>query len=299
MLLSLFNLRYGIIFYQITYTLINQRTRSMPELPEVETTLRGIRPHIIGQKIANVIVRQPTLRWPIPTDLKHQLKDQVVLKLSRRGKYLLFEFKTGTLILHLGMSGHLRILLEPISPQKHDHVDLCLENKKCLRFTDPRRFGALLWTSAHPLSHSLLSSIGPEPFAAAFNGDYLFQQSRKKTLAVKSLIMDSKIVAGVGNIYATEALFKAHIRPHAPAGKLSMEQYQALAAAIKHILKKAIKKGGTTLKDFLKSDGAPGYFGIQLKVYGRGGKPCLRCKTILTALRIGQRSTVYCKKCQY
>jgi formamidopyrimidine-DNA glycosylase len=271
----------------------------MPELPEVETTLRGIYPHIIGQKVSKIIVRHPTLRWPIPVDLDQQINGRILNRLTRRGKYLLFEFKTGTLILHLGMSGRLRVLTEPVPPQKHDHVDLCFKNKTYLRFTDPRRFGALLWTSDHPLSHPLLSSIGPEPFTDAFGGDYLFQQSRKKKASVKSLIMDSKIVAGVGNIYATEALFEARIRPQTAAGKLTVIQYQALAQAIKKILKKAIEKGGTTLKDFLKSDGGPGYFSIELKVYGRGGKPCARCKTPLIAMRTGQRSTVYCKKCQY
>lgn len=270
----------------------------MPELPEVETTLRGIKPHILGQKVIDLIVRHPHLRWPIPADLKKHLKGQTVRALHRRGKYLLFEFKTGTLILHLGMSGRLCVLSKPISAQKHDHVDIHLANHKYLRFTDPRRFGALLWTSEDPMTHPLLSVIGPEPLSAAFNGDYLHLKSRGRKVPVKSFIMNSAIVAGVGNIYATEALFQAGIHPHQSAGKISLVKFQTLATAIKCVLEKAIEKGGTTLKDFMKSDGSPGYFRIELKAYGHGGEPCPRCGTTLTSTRIGQRSTVYCKKCQ-
>jgi formamidopyrimidine-DNA glycosylase len=271
----------------------------MPELPEVETTLRGIKPHIIHQEIVTVIVRQPRLRWPIPTDLKQQLEGQTLQKLTRRGKYLLFTFPTGTLILHLGMSGSLRVLAQAMPPQKHDHVDIGFANQIYLRFTDPRRFGALLFTRENPHSHSLLMHIGPEPLSQFFSGDYLWEQASGKKLPVKTFIMDGKILAGVGNIYATEALFQARLHPHKSAGKVTREQYQKLAQAIKTILQKAIKKGGTTLKDFQHSTGKPGYFRIELQAYGRHQKPCLRCQTYLKAIRIGQRTTVFCPLCQH
>lgn len=270
----------------------------MPELPEVETTLRGIKPHVAGQSIKEIIVRFPTLRWPIPKQLNKLLKNQPLLNLRRRGKYLLFEFTPGTLILHLGMSGRLRVLTEALPPKKHDHVDIVFTNGTYLRFTDPRRFGALLFTKDDPNDHPLLKHLGPEPLTAKFTGNYLYTKAEGRKIPLKSFIMDSKIVTGVGNIYATEALFAAKIKPHKPAGKVSLEQYQALAASIKMILKQAITKGGTTLKDFMKSDGSPGYFSIELQVYGKSGKPCPRCSTTLTASRLGQRSTVYCSACQ-
>lgn len=270
----------------------------MPELPEVETTLRGIKPHLVGQKVINVTVRHPRLRWPIPSDIKNHLEGQTIRRLYRRGKYLLFEFKHGTMILHLGMSGRLCVLSKPTPAQKHDHVDIHFANHRYLRFTDPRRFGALLWTSEDPMTHPLLAIIGPEPLSKDFDGDYLYHQSRNRKVSVKSFVMNSAIVAGVGNIYATEALFQAGIHPHLSAGKISREKYQTLATAIKQILKKAIEKGGTTLKDFMKSDGTPGYFRIELKVYGHGGEPCPHCHTKLASTRLGQRSTVYCRKCQ-
>lgn len=270
----------------------------MPELPEVETTMRGIKPHLVRQKVVDVVVRHPRLRWPIPTNLRAKMQGQILRRIRRRSKYLLFEFDHGTLILHLGMSGRLRILSSSVAPQKHDHVDILFANGKYLRFTDPRRFGALLWTDHPPETHPLLSDIGTEPLTMAFNGDYLCEKARGKKIPVKSFLMDSKIVAGVGNIYATEALFYARIRPQSPAGKISEVQYQKLAAAVKSVLKKAISKGGTTLKDFTRSDGKPGYFYLELKAYGQGGKPCPRCKTIMKSVRIGQRSTVYCPICQ-
>lgn len=270
----------------------------MPELPEVETTLRGIKPHIIDQKITDVIIRHYQLRWPIPADIRERLRDQVVKKIYRRAKYILFEMDNGTFILHLGMSGRVRILSEPVAAGKHDHVDIYFSNQKYLRFTDPRRFGALLWTSENAGKHPLLIKIGPEPLSSDFDGQYLWEQARRRKVPVKSFIMNSHVVAGVGNIYAVEALFQAKIKPQKPAGKISLAQYQDLAAAIKIILKNAIEKGGTTLKDFMKSDGTPGYFSIQLQVYGRGGKPCVNCGTKLKATRMGQRSTVYCSVCQ-
>lgn len=270
----------------------------MPELPEVETTLRGIKPHLIQQAIVEVIVRHPRLRWPIPAHLTRLLSGQVLRELQRRGKYLLFRFDAGTLILHLGMSGSVRVLTENVAPQKHDHVDIRFANQKILRFTDPRRFGALLFTPEDPLQHPLLASIGVEPLTADFNGDYLWQRARKKKQPVKAYIMDGKIVAGVGNIYAAEALFQTRLRPQTPAGKVSRAHYQTLAKVIKTILQKAIEKGGTTLKDFTRSDGTPGYFSMELQVYGRGGKACQRCRTTLKSITIGQRNTVYCPQCQ-
>jgi formamidopyrimidine-DNA glycosylase len=269
----------------------------MPELPEVETTLRGISPHVSGQKISNVIVRCKQLRWPIP-NLKKYLLGQTIKRLWRRGKYILFEFEAGTLILHLGMSGRLRIFSKPMKAQKHDHVDIYFENNKFLRFTDPRRFGALLWTTDDPQTHGLLATIGPEPLDPLFNGDYLWQKSCKKKATVKAFLMDSKTIAGIGNIYATEALFQACINPQKPAGKISRVQYQQLVEALKMILQNAIAKGGTTLKDFTNSEGAPGYFSIELKAYGQGGNPCPRCHTTFRCIRIAQRSTVYCPQCQ-
>jgi formamidopyrimidine-DNA glycosylase len=270
----------------------------MPELPEVETTLRGITSFVNKQRITKVIVRHPRLRWPIPEEIKSGLCGQFIHDIKRRAKYILFYCDSGTMILHLGMSGRLRILNEAVDAGKHDHVDICLENGYYLRFTDPRRFGALLWTEGNPEEHPLIASIGPEPLSKIFNGEYLWKESRKRKVPVKSFIMDSHTVAGVGNIYATESLFMASIHPQKPAGSIDRKQYDLLAEAIKKILKQAIKKGGTTLKDFRKSDGAPGYFSQKLQVYGNAGKPCLRCKTKLQSIRIAQRSTVYCPKCQ-
>jgi formamidopyrimidine-DNA glycosylase len=270
----------------------------MPELPEVETTLQGIKRHLMKHKVTDVIIRHPTLRWPIPVELPRLIIKQTIKNISRRGKYILFEFANGTMILHLGMSGRVRVLSEKLPPQKHDHIDICFNNNKYLRFTDPRRFGALLWTSEDPNAHVLLAHLGPEPLTKNFDAEYLWSAATKRKVPIKSFIMDSKIIVGVGNIYATESLFRAKISPLASAGKISLEKYKKLVQAIKAVLSEAITQGGTTLKDFSKSDGSPGYFSIKLKVYGRGGKPCVRCKTILTLIRQGQRSTVYCEKCQ-
>lgn len=270
----------------------------MPELPEVETTINGIKPFILHRKIKEVIVRHPRLRWPVPTDVMQKLKGHVVQAVTRRAKYILISFPHGTLILHLGMSGRLRILKENVPPQKHDHVDMVFANKTILRFTDPRRFGAVLWTEENIELHDLIKHIGPEPLSSAFTGDVLWQRAKNKSAPVKSFMMDAHTVAGVGNIYATEALFMARIHPKRAAGKVTREQYQLLAHAIKKILKKAITKGGTTLKDFSQSDGKPGYFSMELSVYGRAGEPCVVCKTKLKNIKLGQRSTVYCAKCQ-
>lgn len=270
----------------------------MPELPEVETTLNGIKPYSEQQKITAVIVRHHGLRWPIPKNINTLVKNQLVQIIERRGKYLLFRTTKGTIILHLGMSGSLRVLTQPTPAGKHDHVDIEFANHKILRLTDPRRFGAFLWTEEDPYFHPLLKHLGPEPLSKEFSGKYLWQRAQKRKVPIKSFIMDSKIVVGVGNIYASEALFAAGIHPESPTGKISAERFEVLVKEIKKILRIAIKKGGTTLKDFLKSDGKPGYFSQHLKVYGRAGLPCVECGTELKELRLGQRSTVVCEKCQ-
>jgi formamidopyrimidine-DNA glycosylase len=270
----------------------------MPELPEVETTLQGIKPFVLKQKIQSLIIRHHGLRWPIPPHLPDLLKGHIIQQIWRRGKYLIFQTTQGYLLLHLGMSGSLRILAHDAPAKKHDHVDILLANGNVLRFHDPRRFGALLWTSENPDMHALLINLGPEPLDSSFSGEYLWKKSRNRKTSVKTFIMDSKIVVGVGNIYAAESLFDAKLLPKKIAGKISLKQYQALARSIKKILKAAIKKGGTTLRDFVNSDGNKGYFSIQLKVYGRGGKQCLTCATTLKQIRQGQRTTVYCPQCQ-
>lgn len=270
----------------------------MPELPEVETTARGIAAHILQQQITEVCIRHEQLRWPIPKSLKQTLLGQRVKAITRRGKYILLELDQGTLIVHLGMSGSIRMLSTKQTPQKHDHVDLIFANNICLRFTDPRRFGALLWTENDPNQHVLLKTIGPEPLTADFDGEYLWTVSRRRKVAVKNFLMDSKIVAGIGNIYAVEALFLAGIRPQTPAGKISRKSYTAIAQSVKKVLTQAIKQGGTTLKDFINPSGKPGYFSVALKVYGRGGEPCLQCHQPLKSTRTGQRATVYCARCQ-
>lgn len=271
----------------------------MPELPEVETTVRGIAPHIKQQIIFKVVVRQYQLRWPIPADIQQILSAKTIVDVDRRGKYILLKIDMGAIIIHLGMSGHLRILTKDLRPDKHDHVDIVFQNKKILRFTDPRRFGAFLWVEGNPDNHPLLKSLGLEPLTKKFSGKYLQSQAKNRAVPIKSLLMDNKVVTGIGNIYATEALFAAGIHPAAPAKSLSLEQLDRLAKSSKQILQHAIKRGGTTLKDFLNSNGKPGYFSNQLKVYGRDGLSCLTCSSILQLMKIGQRSTVFCKRCQH
>ncbi len=270
----------------------------MPELPEVETTRRGIAPHIIEKRIKKAIIRNPNLRWPVTENMADILKGQVIKGVDRRGKYLLLSLTEGTLLLHLGMSGHLHLLESACQPQKHDHIDILFEGGLCLRFRDPRRFGCFIWTKEAPYEHPLLKSLGYEPLSNDFNGTYLWNASRDKKVAVKNFIMDSHILVGVGNIYATESLFSAGIHPKRAAGRISKARYDALAKAIKAILKHAIEAGGTTLKDFLSSEGKPGYFKQALKVYGRAGEPCVQCGTNLSQCRLGQRGTVYCSQCQ-
>jgi formamidopyrimidine-DNA glycosylase len=270
----------------------------MPELPEVETTRRGIEPHITNRIVADVIVRQPKLRWPVPRGLKQRLSGHCVQRVERRAKYLLLTFDHGTLIMHLGMSGSLRIVPTTEKPGKHDHVDIVLDNRTALRLTDPRRFGAVLWTVKDPAQHELIASLGPEPLSDAFNGDYLYQRSRGRKSSVKQFIMDGKVVVGVGNIYASESLYLAGIHPKRAAGKVSRVRCERLASAIKQVLAAAIQQGGTTLRDFVGGDGKPGYFAQQLNVYGKEGEPCNECGTAIKQLVLGQRSTYYCPRCQ-
>ncbi|MGB0466795.1 MAG: bifunctional DNA-formamidopyrimidine glycosylase/DNA-(apurinic or apyrimidinic site) lyase [Pontibacterium sp.] len=269
----------------------------MPELPEVETTRRGIKPHIIGHTVSAFKVRQPKLRWPVPSELAALLPGRVVQSVMRRGKYLLIGFECGTLLIHLGMSGSLRVVSQTQDVGKHDHVDLCLKSGTLLRLTDPRRFGAVLWQPQGE-THKLLSHLGPEPLTELFHVDHLAACAEGRKIPIKSLIMDSKVVVGVGNIYANEALFSAAIHPKRPAGKISRQRLDRLVEEIKNVLASAIEQGGTTLKDFVGGDGKPGYFKQQLNVYGRAGEVCVNCDSVLKEIRLGQRSTVYCAGCQ-
>jgi len=270
----------------------------MPELPEVETTRRGIVPHIESNTISAVIVRNRNMRWPIPNGLNTKLKNKKIISVTRRAKYLLIKIETGTLILHLGMSGSLRILATTEAVERHDHFELQFKNGICLRLRDPRRFGSVLWTKNDPFKHKLLINLGPEPLTKEFNTELLFQKSRKRKTSIKQFIMDAKIVVGVGNIYASEALFLSGINPKRLAGKITKKNSLDLTRAIKKILTHAIKQGGTTLKDFTASDGKPGYFKQKLKVYDRKNEPCVICKKPIKQIILGQRSTFYCSSCQ-
>jgi len=270
----------------------------MPELPEVETTRRGIEPHLVGASIQQLTLRTAKLRWPLDPALCELLPGQAIRAVERRAKYLLLRLKQGTLLLHLGMSGSLRLVAAGSPPGKHDHVDLLLSTGQLLRFQDPRKFGALLWVSGDPYRHPLLARLGPEPLSTELNGQALHQASRARRIAVKPFIMDQQTVVGVGNIYASEALFRAAISPTVAAGKVSLVRWQRLADAIKLVLQEAIAAGGTTLQDFTQSDGQPGYFKQQLLVYGRAGEPCSVCHEPIELIRLGQRSTYFCRHCQ-
>jgi formamidopyrimidine-DNA glycosylase len=279
---------------------------AMPELPEVETTRRGLAPHLVGRRIAAMTLRRPDLRWPIPPQIARLLPGQRIEAVRRRAKYLLLDTEAGSALLHLGMSGSLRVLPARTPVTAHDHVDFALEvsrgSERVLRFNDPRRFGCLLWQPPGT-THALLRDLGPEPLpdasgGPAFDGDYLFARSRGRKAPVKVFLMDQKVVVGVGNIYAAEALFAAGISPLRPAGRVSLERYRALADAVKAILAAAIARGGTTLRDFISPDGAPGYFFQELAVYGRGGEPCRICATRIRQVTLGQRSTFFCPRCQ-
>lgn len=269
----------------------------MPELPEVETTRLGLLPAIQGARVIETTVRCRRLRWPIPPTFEQDIANQTVHKLTRRGKYLLLECDTGAILFHLGMSGRMRVLQQATPPDRHDHLDILFSNQNTLRLTDPRRFGCVLWTT-HPYQHPLLIDLGVEPLTEAFTVDYLRKKAANRRVAVKTWIMNAKVVVGVGNIYATEALFLAGIHPCTPVKQLSDQQLQTLINTIQKVLKQAIAQGGTTLKDFLGSDGQPGYFSQTLHAYGRQGLPCLQCQRPLTSQQIGQRTTVFCEQCQ-
>ena len=269
----------------------------MPELPEVETTRRGLAPHVTGRHVHGVIARRATLRWPIPADLHEVLVGQPVLAVRRRAKYLLIDVPSGSVIIHLGMSGSLRVLPGDTPLRTHDHVDICLDNGHVLRLNDPRRFGAVLWQPAGT-THELLAGLGPEPLTDAFDGDYLFERSRGRKTAVKAFVMDQAVVVGVGNIYAAESLYLAGISPLRPAGGISRQRYRQLGERIKQVLGYSIERGGTTLRDFISPDGLPGYFEQELLVYGREGQPCKGCGRALKHATIGQRATVWCGYCQ-
>lgn len=269
----------------------------MPELPEVETTRRGILPHVENKKITQVIVRERRLRFLVPADIEDKFKNRVIKQVERRGKYLLLHTTAGSMLIHLGMSGRLKVLLQAVPPQKHDHVDLVFQHGAILRFTDPRRFGAFMW-ALNPEQLPCIAHLGVEPLTKKFSGTYLFKQAKNKTLPIKALLMENKVVTGIGNIYAAEALFAAMIHPFTPAKNLNLNELNCLAKHIKIILRKAIKQGGTSLKDFSNSEGKPGYFSQQLQVYGRTGQACLRCAEILELKYLRQRSTVFCPGCQ-
>ncbi|MEQ1916032.1 MAG: bifunctional DNA-formamidopyrimidine glycosylase/DNA-(apurinic or apyrimidinic site) lyase [Gallionella sp.] len=267
----------------------------MPELPEVETTRNGLAPHMVGALIVAAVVRNRSLRWPIP-DLP--VDGRTILGLTRRAKYLLMDCGNGTLILHLGMSGSLRILPVGTPPASHDHFDLILTNGKLMRLRDPRRFGAVLWHEGDINSHPLLASLGPEPLQEDFDARYLHQALRGRSIAIKQALMDNHIVVGVGNIYANESLFRSGIKPQLAAGKVSLKRCARLVEEIRATLAAAIAKGGSTLRDFVHSDGSSGYFQQEYFVYGRAGVPCRLCGAPIKQIKQGQRSSFYCGNCQ-
>ncbi len=269
----------------------------MPELPEVETSRRGIAPWVERQQVSDVIVRDRRLRWPVPKDIDMRLPGQEIRSVQRRAKYLLFDTAAGTAMLHLGMSGSVRIIDGDEPAGLHDHIDIRFTSGKALRFRDPRRFGSLLWAE-DPFEHALLKDLGPEPLSDAFDGDYLHHAARGRKIAIKPFIMNAGIVVGVGNIYASEALYRAGIHPKRRAGRVALPRMRQLADAIKAVLQRAISAGGTTLRDFHGGDGEPGYFKQELDVYDREGLPCKGCDTPITSIVLGQRSTYYCKQCQ-
>lgn len=269
----------------------------MPELPEVETTCRGISPHTVNKTVTELVIRNPNLRWPVPDFLESKVQGKLINSVGRRGKYILLQMDEGDVMIHLGMSGSLRMVRSDTPPLKHDHVDFCLSDGNALRLTDPRRFGSVLWQPKGE-HHELLYKLGPEPLSEGFSAEYLKSCCDGRKVAIKQLIMDSQVVVGVGNIYATEALFAAAIDPRRAAGNISRARLDSLVTEIKKVLSAAIEQGGTTLKDFVGGDGKPGYFKQELSVYGRKGEPCVNCMATLTEVRLGQRATVFCKYCQ-
>ncbi|MCC7486549.1 MAG: bifunctional DNA-formamidopyrimidine glycosylase/DNA-(apurinic or apyrimidinic site) lyase [Burkholderiales bacterium] len=270
----------------------------MPELPEVETTRRGLAPLVTGQRVREVVVRDRRLRQPVPRELARRIAGAVIRGLSRRAKYLLFDCGTGTLIVHLGMSGRLWVVRSDEAPTRHDHFDLALENGTVVRLRDPRRFGLVLWQRDDPLAHPLLKDIGPEPFSAEFDGAWLHRVTRARDAAIKLVLMDGHVVAGVGNIYASEALFRAGIHPRTPARRLSRARCAVLVVKIRETLEHAIGAGGSTLRDYVAADGQAGYFQNEFMVYDRAGESCRRCDGTIKGIRQGQRSTYYCPACQ-
>ncbi len=267
----------------------------MPELPEVETTRRGIAAQVIGLRIRAVVVRNPALRWPVPKGLAQRLMGRRVGAVRRRGKYLLLDADGGSVIVHLGMSGSLRIVRASDAPRRHDHLDIVFDDGRALRLHDPRRFGAVLW-SERPEAHRLLRGLGPEPWDAS--AEYLYRRSRGRRQAVKSFIMDSRTLVGVGNIYASESLFEAGIRPRRAAGRVSLAEYARLAVAIVKVLERSIRVGGTTLRNFVSATGEPGYFRQTLSVYEREGQPCRACGAVIKRLVVAGRASYYCPRCQ-
>lgn len=270
----------------------------MPELPEVETSRRGIEPHLLNRKIKRIDIRQHKLRWPIPKKLPVLACGRKILSIDRRAKYILLKLENGNIIIHLGMSGSLRICDPKTQPEKHDHIDIIVQGDKALRLRDPRKFGCVLWTSDAIEQHKLISSLGPEPLSDAFDSDYLYHKARNRSCSIKALIMNSQIVVGVGNIYASEALFRSAINPKRKAGNISKQRISKLVDAIKLTLALAIEEGGTTLRDFTGISGQPGYFAQKLLVYGREGEPCTTCGEPVKQFVQQARSTYYCTRCQ-
>lgn len=270
----------------------------MPELPEVETSTRGIKPHIQGEVLSRMVIRRENLRWAIPKDQLFAVEGERLLSVSRRGKYIILKFSNGSMLIHLGMSGNVRIVDAGSEVAKHDHIDAEFANGKALRLNDPRRFGCWLYTNEPIEEHDLIKKLGPEPLTDAFNIEYFWQRSRGKTQAVKTWLMDSQLVVGVGNIYTCESLFLAKINPKAEVGRISKKRLERLLLTIKDVLAAAIEQGGTTLKDFVGSDGRPGYFKQELNVYGRVDKPCNICSRPIKQIKQGQRSTFFCRYCQ-
>ncbi len=270
----------------------------MPELPEVETTRRGIAQTVTGQYIVTAIIREPRLRWRLPNEFATQLQGQRIREVRRRAKYLLIDLDHGCLIVHLGMSGSLRVMPANTAALKHDHVDLVLDSHHCLRFNDPRRFGSMHFTTDDANDHPLLKKLAPEPLSEEFNADYLASKAKRRKVAIKQFIMNGNLVVGVGNIYASEALFRAGIRPSRATGRVTKPELRKLVKSIKAVLNEAIRAGGTTLRDYVNADGAPGYFKQKLFVYERADAPCRKCKTLIKQSRHGQRSTYFCPKCQ-
>lgn len=280
------------------HTLFYSKRFFMPELPEVETTLRGISSHIKSKTVSHACVRHPKLRWEITPNLSEILANQPLIDITRRAKYLIFHFETGILLVHLGMSGSLRIVSSDTPLEKHEHVDLVFTDKTTLRYKDPRRFGAILWFSGIPEHHPLLSHLGPEPLAQDFNGKYLFDKLQKQKRAIKLALMDNIVVVGVGNIYANESLFHAHIHPNRPASSLTLKECQNLVKQIKEVLAKSIELGGSTLKDFVGGDGKAGYFQQTYFVYGRQNQTCRICGSLIEHIKLGQRASFFCPTCQ-